>query len=233
MITDVPKNCKIYCILLNPNSELIDFVESYWHRDKLHISQIFTSNLSQVLNYGLGIIAEPWVFRMDSDDVWEKGRFESQSNFLKENQNAWVLGGGIRVHNIETNTQYDLYTEEIQKIDKTTLMHGCPIAHPSTLLNRKRIMSIGGYNKNYKAAEDYELWSRVVYKGVILTQPDVLLSYTLHSNNQSSLYSDVQDLESTHVIFNMKTRNRQIPTCKLSHKVGDSFYCRFLTHLIK
>jgi len=192
------------------------------------ILEKFTETLSGLLNFGLKNIPEPWIFRMDSDDIWMKGRYISQINFLKKHPDAWAIGGALRVTDTLKHLEYTLYENHPLEITKNTLLDGCLLPNPTTLIDRKKTLGIGGYNELFIAAEDYELWSRMVFYGKIYRQKEELVHYKIHRNSQSISKSAIQNIEADHIKFNIIVKSLNLPICKLSHVVGSSPYCHFL-----
>ena len=228
VISDVPRDVEIFCVLHNPNLDLIQFIENYPQRNRVKVLRAYVKNLSQVLNFGLENIQKRWIFRMDSDDLWLSNRFITQTNFLNRHPDAWVVSGGAFVKDKIRNIEYSLYNDTELNINRNALFQGCPIIHPTTLYSREKILGIGGYNTLYRAAEDYELWSRVISVGQIYRQPELLIEYNVDILSQSFLMKEIQEQESEHIVFTMKVRTLRIPTCSLSHPVGSSIYCYLL-----
>jgi glycosyltransferase involved in cell wall biosynthesis len=62
--------------------------------------------------------------------------------------------------------------------------------HSASMINREKILSLGGYDERFIYAEDYELWDRCLehrMKFKYLPQP--LIRYYFHPQNASSLHS--------------------------------------------
>jgi hypothetical protein len=54
-----------------------------------------------------------------------------------------------------------------------------PLAHPSVMYRRGPVLDAGGYT--YPVNEDYELWSRLAWRGVrFANHPESLLEYRIH-----------------------------------------------------
>ena len=81
IISDVPNDVVIYCVLHNPTLDLKNFLANYPGLKRIKVLEKIAPTLSGVLNFSLESIVEPWVFRMDSDDIWLKGRFNNQLSF--------------------------------------------------------------------------------------------------------------------------------------------------------
>lgn len=138
ILADVPNDVAIYCVLHNPKSDLREFLARYPDIRRIRVLEKFAPTLSGILNFALENIQEPWIFRMDSDDTWLKGRFWSQADFLRTHPDAWVIGGALKVSDRIRGSEYSLYENEACEISKSTLYEGCYIPNPTTLFNRKK-----------------------------------------------------------------------------------------------
>jgi hypothetical protein len=233
VLSDIPNYVSVYCVLHNPDASLRQFVCNYPKKNRIIILEKNCHTLGMLLNFGLQNIEEPWVFRMDSDDVWLSGRFESQISFLNENRDVWVLGGAIEVFDSIRNLRYKLYENQEAQVFKKDLLEGCPIPHPSTLLNRQKILDIGGYNENYEAAEDYELWSRVVFHGKILRQNEVLIRYSINEAGNSILKKHQQKVEAELIKLNIYLRRLNLPTVTPNQSAGSLIYRKIMSNIMQ
>ncbi len=121
------------------------------------------SGLAAALNEGLGACEHEVVVRMDADDVCEPTRF---------GESIPLLGGGVKV----VGTSIAIFKGDgkpkspfklsINPPDRHFLAYAfCfsdPVAHPSTIFLKSAVVEAGGYSSSYTAAEDYELWTRLV-----------------------------------------------------------------------
>jgi hypothetical protein len=228
VLSDIPNYVTVYCVLHNPDAILRQFVGNYPKKNQIIILEKNCQTLGMLLNFGLQNIKEPWVFRMDADDVWLSGRFESQISFLKENSDLWVLGGAIEVFDSIRNLRYKLYENQKTQVFKKDLLEGCPIPHPTTLLNKQKILDIGGYNENYEAAEDYELWSRVVFHGKIFRQNEVLIRYSINEGGNSILKKHQQMVEAELIKLNIYLKRLNLPKVTLNQSAGSSIYRKIM-----
>jgi hypothetical protein len=65
------------------------------------------------------------------------------------------------------------------KIKLFTLFHN-PFIHPSVMLKKSMIEKVGGYRDFYTYVEDYELWTRCVFKYKADNLQKVLIRYRVH-----------------------------------------------------
>ena len=55
-----------------------------------------------------------------------------------------------------------------------------PFIHPTVMFDKEKILRVGGY-RNFKHVEDYELWTRIIFKNKVGNIPEKLIKYRLHS----------------------------------------------------
>lgn len=120
--------------------------------------------LAHALNTGLEYCRHEWVFRMDTDDLSLKTRFESQARFLKQHRDVDVLGALIQ--------EFDPDDESYQVIRNVPEQHDDivqfaksrnPINHPVSCFRKAAVIDLGGYPPVYP--EDYLLWVKMIQSG--------------------------------------------------------------------
>ena len=116
-----------------------------------------------------------YLARMDSDDITLPGRLNAQVAYLESHPNVVAVGGriepmeepfepgpGMGVYYRWLNTLADLRRECLIE---------CPLSHPTVCIRAQEIADIGGY-RNGAFPEDYDLWLRVLAKGMDLARLD-------------------------------------------------------------
>lgn len=145
------------------------------------INQGLTKNLNSLLKFAKG----NFISRMDADDICESNRLEEQVKFLEKNKKISVVGSIAYQINDEGNKKAEyrkvpLNHEDIAK----TILTVNPIIHPSVMFRKEDILKIGGYNENYRTAQDYELWFRCIANGLKLANINKpLLQYRVADNH--------------------------------------------------
>ena len=76
-----------------------------------------------------------------------------------------------------------------------------PIIHPSVMILKKSLDGIN-YNKETEPAEDFDLWTRLIFKGEFYTIQEPLISYRVHDFNVSNIKKDYQKLQHSKLLFN-------------------------------
>ena len=193
VLQDVPVDCQV--ILVD------DGLEANSRNIALELCRIY-GNLHLVKNKGIGLVAalntgidsseSELIFRMDSDDVWLLGRFESQLGQMQRDPNLAVCGGQIcimRANGTQSLSNYPLTHEEIL----VQLKAGSPFAHPATLIRRRFLIQAGEYRRTFvkgrqSLIEDYDLWMRLsmIPEARFLNLKIEVLQYREHENQVSA-----------------------------------------------
>lgn len=142
--------------------------------------------LAQSLNRALAKSTGEYIARMDADDISLPDRFNKQIKYLKEHSDCDVLGTNridIDENGLELNSVRINYAPN-GRFEKAFLCSNL-LTHPSVMMRREAIVSVGGY-RNFKAAQDYDLWLRILKNGgTFYILPDILLKYRIRANGIS------------------------------------------------
>ncbi len=167
--------------------------------------------LAGSLNLGISKARAPLIARFDSDDISLPHRFEHQLAFLDANPHVDVLGGGLEIFNAEAGTiairHYPTDPFEITRRFQITT----PIAHPTVMMRKAVLERCGGYNPEFRFAEDLDLWLRLLNRDVRFANlPEVLVRY-----RQMSTARNPQ-----HWQFNLRARLRNFSYRNLPHRLA-------------
>lgn len=153
------------------------------------------------LNYGIEIARGDYIARMDGDDICLPERFEKQVVFLDNNSDVILCGTAFQL--IETDKIIKHPSDHEAILIK--LCFGTSFCH-SSIMGRKEVFLQDKYDENFKHAEDYDLWTRLAFKGQLANIDDVLLKYRVHENQISNTQSRVQFENSFHCKLRMLNR---------------------------
>jgi amylovoran biosynthesis glycosyltransferase AmsE len=121
--------------------------------------------LGQALNEGMKHCTYDYVIRMDTDDICQPNRFESQSKFMELNPDIDIAGSFIREfindkNNIVSERKVPLSDQDIKQFAKRKN----PFNHMTVIFKKSSVQSVGGYQHHY-LMEDYNLWLRLLGNG--------------------------------------------------------------------
>ena len=130
--------------------------------------------LGRALNHGLNECSAKYIFRMDSDDICVSERFDTQIEFL-ENNECDVLGG--QVYEFESDPEIAIANRRVpidSKQMSKALLRRNPMNHVTVCYKREKILAIGSYH-HAMYHEDYDLWIRAVLNGLDIMNLDTVL----------------------------------------------------------
>ena len=120
--------------------------------------------LAASLNRCLELATGDYIARMDSDDISTLDRLEKEVVFLDNNKKYDWTGTNAFLIN-DNGIWGERVMIEIPK--KKDLLFTSPFIHPSVMIRREVILSVGGYrvSRETTRAEDYDLWLRLYAQG--------------------------------------------------------------------
>ncbi len=140
--------------------------------------------LAGALNRGLDEARGEFIARMDADDFMRPDRLVRQTAFLDAHPEIGVCGGWVRTFGggARKTLKFPADTEQA----KAFALFYTPFAHPTTMFRREWFLREGlRYDGSYYPTEDYELWSRAIWKFTCANLSRVLVDYRVHSKSMT------------------------------------------------
>ena len=124
-------------------------------------------------NRGVALGRAPLIAFLDSDDLWSATKLERQLAFMRANPGCaisqtneiWIRNGrrvnpGLR----HRKRAGDIFTDSLRT---------CLISMSATIMRTNLFRSLGGFDEVMAAAEDYDLWLRILidHKAGLLDEP--------------------------------------------------------------
>lgn len=133
--------------------------------------------LAATLNEGLAHARHDLVARMDQDDESLPSRLRRQCRFMDEHPG--IAAAGTFVRHMGASPRFDriISLPESPRDVATTLQRENCIYHPSVIVRRAAVLELNGYRSDFKNAEDYDLWLRLVRTHDLANIPVPLLRY--------------------------------------------------------
>lgn len=164
-------------------------IEYYKNKDGrlIVIKNRINLGLTKSLNIGLNVCRGEYVARHDDDDVSIESRLQEQVNFLDENPKIVIAGSYFQC--IDGDGRF------ISKLEKKPLKMEAirlflaidnPFVHGSVIFRRNVILSLGGYNEEYRTNQDIELWSRLLESHEGANIDKCLMYLRIHRGSVSS-----------------------------------------------
>ncbi len=139
-------------------------------------------------NAAVAACASPLLAFLDSDDEWLPGKLAAQTALLRETglsicqtEETWIRNG-VRVNPPAH------YVKRGGDIFAPSLRH-CMITPSSVLMTRALFHAVGGFNPEFPACEDYEMWLRITPDHPVgLVAKAMLIRYGGHADQLSMRY---------------------------------------------
>ncbi|MDB5258746.1 MAG: glycosyltransferase [Chitinophagaceae bacterium] len=182
------------------------------------------------LNEGLNQAKGKYIARMDADDMAASDRFLLQVQYLNRHEEVAVCGSWIEF--IGEKQGVLEYPVDHRNIVTHLLLFGNAMAHPTVML-RKSVLTDHrlSYDASLEPAEDYDLWHQISAVAQLYNIPDVLLKYRVHSQNESVVKKNKQDLAVLEIRQRMIKEALNRPSDKMNAFVLDQFPQGGLTNL--
>ncbi len=142
-------------------------------------------------NRGVELARASWIAFLDSDDLWTPTKLARQLEFMRRNpayqiaqcQEIWVRGGrrvnpGAR-HRKEAG---DIFIRSLRT---------CLISPSAVIMSTNLFREMGGFDESMCAAEDYDLWLRVLIDHEIGLLDDALVTRRAGHSDQLSLMTAI------------------------------------------
>ncbi|MFN4300031.1 MAG: glycosyltransferase [Thermaurantimonas sp.] len=118
------------------------------------------------LNAGVQAASQPWIARMDADDIAELYRFEMQWQYLQAHPEVAIIGSWIDEY--DEDMKQKLASRELPTSHKDIYRFAhwrCPFNHQTVMYRRDAVLSVDGYPLEKVMGEDYVLWARLLHAG--------------------------------------------------------------------
>lgn len=134
-----------------------------------------------------------FIARMDADDISHVQRFEKQISFMQNNSDIGFCGTNSEFFGKYVNKKYNHWIFDHEEI-RAALLFRNVIANDTALIRKKVIDQYKiRYNENYKAIQDYELWSRLISLTKFFIIPEVLLKVRVTDTGITATSSKIKN----------------------------------------
>lgn len=161
------------------------------------------------LNAGLAIAKGEYIARMDSDDISLPTRIEKQVHFLDHHKDVGIVGTACQIIDDE-GRELELQKWPCSDVEiRWSLLLTSPFAHPTVIFRRALLEKKAPYDSEYKSAEDYDLWARLLNdtRGANLSKP--LMKYRRHTSSITA--NDRSEQLLNHDLIAFRTIKHQLP----------------------
>lgn len=162
------KDFEFIIILDNPDNEVLENeIKRYALNDSRIVFVKNETNLGLVgsLNKGVALAKGKFIARMDADDISMPNRLETELAELESDEAVSVVSTDKTV--IDENgavAEENSLRFKSNAIVPELMKYSCLINHSSVMFRRDVVLKYGGY-RDVPAAEDYDLWLRLLLDG--------------------------------------------------------------------
>lgn len=228
---------RFYILLDNPeNKKLKEIIKSYQQKDGRILFFENSSNIGLVrsLNKLIKLVEEPFIARMDADDVAKPERIEKEIKFLKNNKLDFVMTGADYLDEEGNISPGDNIPQLLAKQVAECSKYGNVSIHSSWLMKKEVYLKLNGY-RNCKYCEDYDFILRALQADIKIGRlKEHLQMYRVRRNGITAQYALEQDQKvaflrkcyiSGEQIENLEVENLNVRFSDVSDKEVKN-YCR-------
>lgn len=158
------------------------------HDPRVRLINSRGEGLVKTLNLGISEASHTWLARFDVDDVYFPSRLSRQVGVIsKVGADCGAIFSDYRIRSSRGRNLGVIYSPVFHIQTKLSLYNSQRTAHPSVLLNRDAVNSVGGYLDDEFPAEDLGLWVRLSRIGKLASFPGVLMEYVKSDKSVSSV----------------------------------------------
>ena len=180
-------------VIINDGSsdKSLSIIQSYSDKRIILVDNNGNKGLIYSLNKGIELSQGKYIARMDADDISLSNRFEKQIQFLESNSEIGVCGCDY----IQFHETKETYFNAFKRHDETLawMLFNSSVIHPSLMIRTSVLKNQQPvFNSNFKHAEDYELWSRLLFICKFSAVNETLVKYRVHDGQVTQIHNSEQ-----------------------------------------
>ena len=155
-------------------------IKNFTSKYNIKVIDNISGNLASGLNMALAETDSDYIAILDSDDLMHQSRIRKQVDFLIKH-NFSALGSNLELIDEKGNELGISHMPQGNDVI-SQLPQISTIAHPSSIIKKDSLLSVGGYREFFAYSEDYDLWIRLSEKYSIGNMNEALTQYRIHPN---------------------------------------------------
>lgn len=147
--------------------------------------------IEHVLNDGIGFAIEnnyKYIARLDCGDIVVNERFEKQYKFLEDNKDIAMVGSHVECVDTEGNYLYKLCMPLDNNTIKKKMFLNAMLIHPTIFFRTSVVLKEGGYPVEYKSAEDYAFFFKLLKKYDFANLNEFLVQIEINDKGISAIH---------------------------------------------
>jgi len=151
--------------------------------------------IEHALNIGLEIILEKgykFTARLDCGDTCVFNRFKIQETFLEINKEIVLVGSDVNFTDKQGRVLYSLKTPANDADIKRKMFINAMHIHPTIMFRNKILKSIGLYPIDFKAAEDFAFFFKIIQEYKVANINSILVNCELNPDGISFIQRKIQ-----------------------------------------
>lgn len=149
--------------------------------------------LVRALNLGLTHCSRDLVARQDADDIAMPGRLDAQVTQLERSPQCVAIGCALTTFDDDNHSRGTWSYPASTEFARWQALFKTPVAHSAVVFRRDAVLQAGGYREEFIYAEDFDLWSRLLSVGEIVSLSAPLLRYRLGASGISRSKRHLQE----------------------------------------
>jgi len=176
------------------SSAILDYYQTCDPRVRVYHQE--NKGLIESLNRGCALARGKYIARMDADDISVHNRLIWQVGRMEKHSHLGLLGGAVEWVDA-TGKSLGIYRHPCENQAIRMALADCSAFwHPTVLIRREVLFSVGGYRRVVVDAEDYDLWLRIAERFDLANLHAVVLKYRIHPGQVSERKCEQQALSS-------------------------------------
>lgn len=186
--------------------QTLDILQEYPEL-RIQIIQGRNRGLADALNLGIQNAQGEYIARIDADDLMVPERLEKQVRFLDMHQEVIVCGGWQQYFGLSTFLHAPPASAEQCRAN---LLFRCDLCHSTIMLRKTALIEHNLFYNPAFAAEDFELWTRVLDVGDIANLPEILGYYREDGKSITTAKKENLIRQNGEIVAATLSRNLQI-----------------------
>jgi glycosyltransferase involved in cell wall biosynthesis len=167
--------------------------------DRVRIVRQQNTGTAGARNRGIAEARGELVALLDQDDLWDPEKLARQLPLFVDSRTA-LVHAGARFINAE-GTVTSVVTGD-PTLDTHRMLEACHVAVQTVVVRRSILDEVGPFDVSLSAADDWDMWIRIIDRFPIAAVPDPLATVRVHPGNQSHnaelMYSSARQLIAKH-----------------------------------